>query len=42
MQTAKRLPRGFINRSIMDMKRRCERLYLAKGGLFEEGGRSKK
>lgn len=40
--TAKRLPPEFINRSVSDLKRRCERLYEAKGGLFEEGGRSRR
>lgn len=38
-RTALRLPRSFMNKSIGDMKRRCERLYEAGGGLFEEGGR---
>ena len=38
-RTAKRLPASFINRSIKDMKRRCQRLAAAKGGHFEEGGR---
>ena len=38
-RTAMRLPRSFMNKSIGDMKRRCERLYEAGGGLFEEGGR---
>lgn len=37
--TALRLPRTFINKSIGDMKRRCQRLYAAGGGFFEEGGR---
>ena len=36
---AKALPSSFIDKSIGDLKRRCERLYLAKGGLFEEGGK---
>ena len=34
---AKALPNSFINKSIMDLKRRCERLYAAEGGLFEGG-----
>ena len=38
-RVAKALPSTFINKSIMDMKRRCERLYAAEGGLFEEGGK---
>ena len=38
-QTAKRLSRSFIDRSIEDMKRRCHRLHAARGGHFEEGGK---
>ena len=38
-RVAMALPTTFINKSIMDMKRRCERLYAAEGGLFEEGGK---
>ena len=38
-RVAKALPSTFINKSIMDMKRRCDRLYAAEGGLFEEGGK---
>ena len=34
---AEALPSSFIDKSIGDLKRRCERLYIAKGGLFEEG-----
>jgi hypothetical protein len=34
----KRLPPKFINRSIMNMKARCQRLFKAKGGQIEEGG----
>jgi len=37
-RTALRLPAGFINKSISDMKRRCQRLYDAAGGFIEEGG----
>ena len=37
-RTALRLPEVFINKCIGDMKRRCERLYVAAGGFFEEGG----
>lgn len=38
-RVAKNLSVEFINKSISDLKSRCERLYNAKGGLFEEGGR---
>ena len=38
-RTAKRLPQGFINRSVADMHRRCQRLLAAEGFRFEEGGR---
>ena len=41
-RTAKALPKEFIDKSIGDLKRRCERLYAAKGGLFEEGGKSRR
>ena len=41
-RTAKNLPKTFINKSIGDMKRRCKLLFDAKGGLFEEGGRSRR
>ena len=37
-RTARSLPSAYINRSIADLARRCELLYKAKGGLFEEGG----
>ena len=40
-RVAKALPISFIDKSIMDMKRRCLRLYAAEGGLFEEGGKGK-
>ena len=39
-RTAFKFPRTFITQSIGDMARRCQRLFEAKGGLFEEGGRS--
>jgi len=39
---AKNLPASFINRSIGDMQNRVRKLHEAKGGLFEEGGRSKR
>ena len=38
-RTATRSPPAFVKKSIEDMKRRCQRLYAAKGGYFEEGGR---
>ena len=38
-QTAMRLPARFIASSIEDMRRRCQRLLVAKGNNFEEGGR---
>ena len=41
-KAAKSLSTQFINDSIGDMKRRCQRLFEAKGRLFEEGGRGKK
>ena len=41
-RTAKNLSPKFVNAAICNKKVRCERLYKAKGGLFEEGGRSKK
>ena len=37
--TAKSLTPNFINKSIGDMTRRCQRLYDARGGYFQEGGR---
>ena len=39
-RTATRLPRSFLDDSISDMARQYRRLYEAKGGHFEEGGRS--
>lgn len=39
--TAQRLSPAFINRSIMNLKVRCQRLFRAKGGLFEEGGKQR-
>jgi hypothetical protein len=41
-RTAKSLPASFINNSIANMQVRCQKLYDAKGGLFEEGGRAKR
>ena len=40
-RVAKALPIRFIDKPIMSMKRRCQRLYAAEGGLFEEGGKGK-
>ena len=40
-KTALNLPTSFIDDAIGDMQRRCQRLYKAKGGLFEEGGRKR-
>ena len=37
-RTAMRLPPKFINKSIMNMKVRSQRLYDAEGGHIEEGG----
>jgi transposase len=34
------LKKSFIDAAIGDMKRRCQRLFEAKGGFFEEGGKS--
>jgi hypothetical protein len=38
-RAAQSLSRSFVERSIGDMKRRCQLLYARRGGLFEEGGR---
>jgi hypothetical protein len=38
-RSAMNLPQSFIDNSIGDMVRRCQRLYKAKGGHFQEGGR---
>lgn len=38
-RTALRLPRTFIDASIGDMRRRCQRVSAAEGGHFEEGGK---
>ena len=38
-RTAKALPATLVRRSIVDMRRRCQRLHAAKGGHIEEGGR---
>ena len=41
-RTALALPASFINKAVGNMRERTQRLYKAKGGLFEEGGRSKR
>ena len=38
-RTAKNLPKEFIDKAIGNMKERCQRLFKAKGHLFEEGGK---
>ena len=40
-RTAKALPRSVVEKMLRDMKRRCERLYRARGGHFPEGGRGR-
>ena len=41
-RTAHALPKEFIDRSIKNLAVRAKRLYKARGGLFEEGGRRKR
>ena len=41
-RVARNLPTKFIDDSIGDLAERCKKLYAAKGGLFEEGGRKKR
>ena len=41
-KTAAGLEPALINNAIKKTKHRCELLYKAKGGLFEEGGRKRK
>ena len=41
-RTARRLPEAFINNAIGNLQKRCKLLYEANGGLFEEGGRSRR
>ena len=41
-RVARSLPKEFIDKSIMDLKCRCERLAAARGGLFEEGGKRRR
>ena len=38
-RTALSLPSAFIDSSISDMRRRCQRLFDVGGGHFEEGGK---
>ena len=40
-KVAKGLSKKFVERAIGDMRRRCQRLYAAKGAHFEEGGLGK-
>ena len=39
-RVARALPEDLVNKAIGDMARRVQKLYEAKGGLFEEGGRA--
>jgi len=41
-RTAQRLPATFLTKLVGDMQRRCQRLFEAKGGHFEEGGKRTK
>ena len=41
-RTAFDIPEEDINNWVGDLQKRCQQLYIAKGGLFEEGGRSKR
>ena len=41
LRTAKNLPEEFLSKAIIDMVRRCQLLYEAKGGLLQEGGRQR-
>lgn len=40
-RAAMSLPRSFIDKSIGDMRRRCQRCFARRGGFFEEGGRAR-
>ena len=40
-RTARNLPAAFIKKSIRAMATRCKKLFNAKGGLSEEGGKKK-
>ena len=39
-RVARALPEELVNKAIGDMARRVEKLYVAKAGLFEEGGKT--
>ena len=41
-RTARNLSPAFIKESIRAMATRCKKLFNAKGGLFEEGGKKKR
>lgn len=41
-RTARSLTASYIDKSVGDLKRRCDLLHAAKGGLFEEGGRRRR
>ena len=41
-RTARNLPKAFIDKAVSSLARRCQLLYDARGGLFEEGGRSRR
>ena len=41
-RVARNLPTKFIDDSIGDLAGRCQKLYAAKGRLFEEGDRKKR
>ena len=41
-RTAANLPKAYIDKAIGNMAERVRRLHKARGGLFEEGGRSKR
>ena len=40
-RAAMSLPKSVVRRSIGNMKWRCQKIYQAKGGHIEEGGRHK-
>ena len=39
-RAAQSLSNSFVNKAVGDMRRRCQRLFERRGGLFEEGGRA--
>ena len=41
-RASRNIPKQFIDKSISDLPWCCERLYQAKGGFFEEGGRRRR